>query len=539
MSELKNKVFEYEQNSYKGESKLMGNYGWVQNTSNLSTVRDTVELIPEHGCTHNELMKNIFKFRKDEGSIRKKWTWDARCRIKAVCATGMAEIDRENNGYILTELGKELKQAKKSEQLYKGKRILTENEINIFRKGILTNPPVIRVLTLLNEHKKKKQLPLSKYDVGSMLGFAGDIGFTHYEAEYVVKLGKKFNNLEGDSDKWARTIISWLIQVQWVVKSDNIEIFKQKLIRYTTTYEVDRVLHYSAKSAIKYVPEEMLCSDHHPFASIIQHRRMAILKKLEKAKIINISELVDFLKSQDIDTDEETLAFDILNLKQAGFSISQERSSYILLDKLKLSEYKAIPQGSSGSVEGIEKEIERMVTKYADSLPSKLVDNLIRYANDGKTTSAALFEMSIDKFFTIMGYETTCFGQGHGRVADVIAKYKAVSYPKSYAIIIDAKAYKKYNFPAGDLRKMKEYIKFHGPELLTQDRIPNHSFAFVSMDFTNPEEKLKEIEQETVVSGTAIKVNSLLELGSRVVKNQCKIEDLYSMFTNNQLFEIA
>lgn len=36
-------------NSYKKPSRLMNNYGWVQNTSNLSTVRDTVELVPIGG----------------------------------------------------------------------------------------------------------------------------------------------------------------------------------------------------------------------------------------------------------------------------------------------------------------------------------------------------------------------------------------------------------------------------------------------------------------------------------------------------------
>ena len=38
---------------YEGEGKLLTNYGWVQNTSNLSTVRDTVELVSEDGMNHN------------------------------------------------------------------------------------------------------------------------------------------------------------------------------------------------------------------------------------------------------------------------------------------------------------------------------------------------------------------------------------------------------------------------------------------------------------------------------------------------------
>lgn len=68
---------------YTGKSQLMDNYGWVQNTSNLSTIRDTVDLIPSEGVDHNSLMRSIYSFRKERGDLRSKWTWDARCRIKA------------------------------------------------------------------------------------------------------------------------------------------------------------------------------------------------------------------------------------------------------------------------------------------------------------------------------------------------------------------------------------------------------------------------------------------------------------------------
>ena len=49
---------------YSGKEKLMPNYGWVQNTSKLSTVRDVVELVPEGGVSHNSLMWAIYEQRK-------------------------------------------------------------------------------------------------------------------------------------------------------------------------------------------------------------------------------------------------------------------------------------------------------------------------------------------------------------------------------------------------------------------------------------------------------------------------------------------
>lgn len=524
--------------AYSGVGKLMANYGWVQNTSNLSTVRDTVELVSKDGMNHNALMQAIFEHRTELGNIKKKWTWDARCRIKAICACGLVELDRDLQGYRLTPLGQELCDSPKSSVLYRGKRTLCDEEKVIFRKGLLTSPPVIRVLNILNESRKNGNGSMSKYDVGSKLGFVGDIGFSHFESEFVARSGKSFNDAEGDADKWARTILSWLSQVDWVVKSESADILGKSLPLYTTVYEVDRVLQYAARSTVKYVPQEMLCSDHHPFADVVQQRRVAILKVLSKKPFMAITDLLNAVIGLGIDTDEETLAFDILNLRQAGIQISKERSFYRLTDKIKLDvipEQKPIT--AQQKVNGIEKQIEHYVMVYEDSLPSRLVDNLIRYGYDG-TNSAALFEMTVEKLFSFMGYEAQCLGQGHGRVADVIAKYRDAFYAKSYGLIIDTKAYEKYNFPAGDVRKMKEYIALHGAELM-QDMIPHHAFAFISMAFTPPDEHLSEIAKDTAVNGTAINVFTLMELGSKVSKQEVSIADIYSSFTTNKLFVCA
>lgn len=82
---------------------------------------------------------------------------------------------------------------------------------------------------------------------------------------------------------------------------------------------------------------------------------------------------------------------------------------------------------------------------------------------------------------------------------------------------------------------MKEYIGLHGGELL-QDRIPHHAFAFISMAFTSPDEKLEEIANDTAVSGTAIDVYTLLELSSKVSQQQVSISGIYSDFTTNRQF---
>lgn len=521
---------------YSGLGRLMPNYGWVQNTSNLSTIRDTVELVPVEGINHNALMKAIYEYRSSRGEIRKKWSWDARCRIKAICACGLVELDRNLRGYRLTDLGMDLRNSTKSSNYSRNIRLLSDDEKEIFRKGLLTNPPVVRVLSILNENRRSGQGPMTKYDVGSKLGFVGDIGFTHFEAEYVVRSGKSFNDAEGDADKWARTIISWLCQVDWVVKDGNKRILGKTIPVFTTTNEVDRVLQYSARSAIKYIPQEMLCSDHHPFASIVKQRRVAILKILKNKGVFLIEDLVNEMKKQGIEIDKETIEFDILNLNQAGIQIMKVGSNYRLVDSIKIDEIAdRVSIGERQNINEVEKQIEHLVTIYEDSLPPRLVDNLIRYGSDGRNSST-LFEVTVEKLFSFMGYESKCLGQGHGRVADVIVEYHDPLYPKSYGFIIDSKAYSQYSFPADDVRKMKEYINTHGLELL-HDAIPRHAFAFVSMSFTSPDEHLEEIARDTAVQGTAIDVFSLLELASKVAKKEVSIADLFSRFTTNRIFK--
>ena len=169
------------------KDRLLPNYGWVQNTSRLSTVRDVVEMVPEDGIGHKALMRTIHEHRQKMDSLKGQWEWDARCRIKAICACGMAELDRDMQGYQLTELGRALRAAPKSSE---GGNVLSPEEQEIFQKGLLTNPPVIRTLQLLNESRKNGGGPMSKYDIGGRLGFVGDIGFTHYEVEYVIQIGR-------------------------------------------------------------------------------------------------------------------------------------------------------------------------------------------------------------------------------------------------------------------------------------------------------------------------------------------------------------
>lgn len=517
-------------------SKLMPNYGWVQNTSNLSTIRDTVDLVPEHGIRHEDLLIAINKYRQASGRLPKLWSWDARCRIKAIHATGLVKLNRNIQGYELTAIGRQLKSCLKSKKTKRGFRVLSDQEVSIFKKGLLTNPPVIRVLRLLFEDYRGKNEGLSKYDIGMQLGFVGDIGFTHIDPQWIASQGYSFNNKEGDADKWARTILSWLLQVGWAKEKGYRQISGKKLTLYTVDDSVERVLRYDMKSITRNVPSEMLCSNHHPFPKLIQKRRTLIIKSL-LADALSLEQLTKKLISAGIEADNTVCEFEIINLRNAGFTITKDGGYYKLTDKIKL-DIPVIPDSRKENITGIEKLIENLVVKYENTIPSKLVDHLIRFGYDGGKSTE--FESNVSEFFNFLGYETKYFGQGHGRVTDVLVKYKDQSaYANSYGIILDAKATSgTYAFHANDKRKMIEYIRTHGPQLLSEN-IPNHAFSFISSQFVEDvRPHLEEIKAITNISGCAIPIIILLEMGNKIIRQEFRINGLYKKFITNNVLAI-
>lgn len=517
---------------------LLPNYGWVQNTSNLSTIRETIDLVPENGISHLNLRENIREFRVEHGGLPNRWTWDARCRIKAIHATGLVTLNRHIEGYQLTELGRRLKEAPRSDQEFRGMRILSDEEKEIFKEGILTNPPVIRVLKLLYNDYREGGYGLTKYDIGGQLGFAGDIGFTHHDPHWVVRNGFSFNNKEGDSDKWARTIARWLEQVDWVEKGERIEIEGKGIYPYRIKLgnieEVDRVIRYNIDSVTKNVPAEMLCSQHHPFPRLIKKRRSLVLRILSEKAAVTEQNVVEYVRENGVNIDRELVQFEIINLRQSGFRISEDGGYFKLIDTINLD---------APDIEEIEEErdaverlIEQYVVKCANTIPPLFVDGLIRYGNDGDKHSS--FEEKVSEYFRFLGYSVEEYGQGAGATADCLVKYiDDDNYARSYGVIIDAKAASGvYNIPTRDRRSMKEYIRRHGPEL-AGDNIIRHAFLFVcSTIIDNPNNNLQEISNDTGVNGTAIEVLDLLDLGSKIRAGDYSVDKIYNLYTTNSKF---
>jgi len=322
------------------------------------------------------------------------------------------------------------------------------------------------------------------------------------------------------------------------VKADEgADILGMTLTLYKATPLAENVLRYYSRSIKKYVPSEMLCSNHHSFPTLVQKRRVLLLQSLQSGAK-TLSELVSRLQNHGLDVDDQTIRFEIISLKQAGFRIANEGNIYKLEDKVELDINPSLLENTVEEESDIEKQIERIVTRYEATLPPRLVDNLMRYGYDG--IYGKEFESAVSRYFKFLGYKTTYLGQGHGRVPDVIARYiDDTVYARSYGIIIDAKATsERYTFAANDVRKMKEYILNIGGELM-KEMIARHAFAFISSEFVdNVKKPLEEIATETGINGTAIRVEDLLELGNGVSQGKMNISSLYNYYTNNDRFDI-
>lgn len=142
-------------------------------------------------------------------TIKKPYTddWTAEGFLRWAISCGLLEYVKADDKCKITSLGKELADAPAN----------SPAETEVLTKALLSYPPVIRILSLL-----KKQDEQTKFELGSKLGFKGELGFTSmpqdaYLCDYCEATpGEKTHvrsNEEGDSDKYARGIASWCMQM--------------------------------------------------------------------------------------------------------------------------------------------------------------------------------------------------------------------------------------------------------------------------------------------------------------------------------------
>lgn len=263
-------------------------YGWVQNPSNLNTLKSVVQifdattshyarlredlvprLIPLHEVRTALIAKlhadvTSFSYSELVGSSRnakgqaatsrksavadgliqvtirpqsysttgKEWTdnWTADGYLRWALSLGLVKHDRTTDKCLITELGKGFARSS----------LLPETDA-ILIKAMLAYPPAVRILDLLAQEKD----PVNKFYLGERLGFKGEKGFTSYPEQEMEKWlseattreeqRKIRSDIEGTADKYARMIAAWLGKFGFV--STNKQTVKTK-IGYTSSFQL-------------------------------------------------------------------------------------------------------------------------------------------------------------------------------------------------------------------------------------------------------------------------------------------------------------
>lgn len=482
--------------------------------------------------------------KKGKQTIKKPYTddWTAECFLRWAVSTGILEYNEKEDTCQITRLGRTL---------------VTSNERNekeVQKKALMHYPPVQRVLQILKEEKD-----CTKFEIGSKLGFVGEKGFTSIPLGYFMALmadspedekGRIRNNVEGDSDKYARMIAGWLCKVGWVKmeKKEKVAIYggttyQGTLSVYNITPIGEKALKdargNSSKSRIeKIVPFQMLATKV-PDVEYVRTRRGYIIQCLKKPKTID--EIQKDLKNHDFFENQETIKDDIRGLENIGLFIELNQSG-----RYKIKE----------KIVGLQIPTKKLNKADITELKDKILANLreldhrylilvdLAYSDTDKqqkSVDAREFEIKTAELFT---QELSFKGE---RLGDA-DKPDVVVWKKEKGIIIDNKSYKDgFSIGRSNEDEMSRYIdqaKRQRPKhpqnewwkIFKDNAVTNLYFLFVTSFLKNDFKKnLDSLAVRQEIGGGAISVESLLYMAEKIKRGNMEEENVFDLISNDEI----
>lgn len=477
-------------------------------------------------------------------NIKKPYTddWTADGYLRWAISTGLVFYSKGNDSCCITNLGRKLVHSQDG----------SDEEKEYFSIALLSYPPVVRILDIMQDRRK-----YTKFELGEKLGFKGEMGFTSIEqdlfvAEYCQETNPKNkrairSNLEGDSDKYARTITNWLCQLGWIENTKKVvgenfyeESYSMELPAYRITIQGIRALKKS-KGNSKYsgIPKivmyEMLATKT-PNANYIRKRRALIIESINK-KAKNLYQIKQYLEKYGVNESISTIKDDIDGLVNIGITVTNIENSYRIPDNIINLE---IPE---------EREIKDEVTILKGRVRDKLeVLNhkyliLIDLAYDSsfrKNFYAREFEIQTAELFV---NELNFKGKrlGDSNKPDII-----ISYEKN-GTIIDNKSYKDgFNLDSHCADEMNRYIEqnqLRNPGEPSNEwwknfdpEVTNFTFLFITSYLKgNFKNNLEYLSNRRNISGAVINVENLLYLAEDIKKGKISYEEFFSLFNNNEI----
>ena len=457
--------------------------------------------------------------------------WPADNFVRWAHCLGFISYDYADDTFAITEFGRTLTRG------YTDGGELNDYEKRILTDALLSYPPAIRILSLLNAENAH----LTKFEIGRQLGFIGEGGFGSMPQNVLVRSlvgiesarekNEMKNNWEGASDKYARMIAVWL---------EKLGLVREVAKRVTTTVggeeyadsigqafmitaqgmtALNRALGRSRHPRIaKNVCFEMLATKGSDREYLRARRAFTIKFLSESRRGVTAENVVDYLASQEISATKEAVEDDMQGFINIGLSIDNNNGSFVLRDLLNDFVIPIRTGLSRSETENLKDELRVTMTNIPHDYLS-----LLDLAYD--STQNRLFEMKTLQLLTEeCGYSGTHLGGG--RKPDGIIYTSALA--ENYGVIIDTKAYSGgYNLPISQADEMQRYVQENQRRDIHEnpnkwwenfdEDVVQFYFMFVSGHFRGQYQvQIDRIAHITNTKGAAVKIKELLVIANGI-----------------------
>lgn len=470
--------------------------------------------------------------------------WPADSFLRWGVSVGLLEYDRKSDECSLSELGEQYAHSEDG----------SNEEEEVLKRAFLSYPPVCRIMLLLESNK-----PLTKFEIGGKLGFIGEAGFTSIPQHLILQglaemndakeRNKLLSDTEGTSDKYARTIRSWLKQLGWVTQVDKtvttILCGKEYSDKITQSYQITlkglRIIkHIKGISKFAKFPKRVMWDMLATKAAdrdYLRNRRTHLLNALQ-SDFRSLAYLQKYLAVRGISESESTIADDIGSFDNIGLSVATRQDQYKVTDTI-------VGLGIPDQVQNIAKSDFSIIK---DNVRRKL-----QYVNHKYLLLIDLgFDSDSNRDYEIQTAEllTTELAFKGARLGDTRKPDVCVYYGKS-GLIIDNKAYSKgYSLPMSQADEMVRYIEENKARQTSinpnqwwkifEDTVSNFNYAFVSGEFIGGfKDRLNNIYGRTGVSGGAINTINLLLLAEELKSGRMSYATCFSCFDKNDEVQIS
>lgn len=471
--------------------------------------------------------------------------WPADSFLRWAISIGMLKYNREDDTCSITELG----------YSYATSADGSEQESETLTQALLSYPPVCRILNILGSGEA-----MTKFDLGSQLGFIGEAGFTSIPQHLILQglkgatsteeRNKLLSDTEGTSDKYIRTICAWLKGMGWVNQVAKTVSANINGIEYTDTIPQSYQLTLKGKKIAKHttggskfkridklVMWDMLATK--PSDRNYLRTRRAYLIKYLTTSYRTLEEIRTHFATKGLEEDVGTILDDIAGLVNIGLNVSQNGDKYKIMDTVIGLE---IPNTDKNTLE------KSNLTSLKDEIRKQLVHINHKYL----VLIDLGFDGDADRVYEIETADllTAELDFKGGRLGDSRKPDVCVYYDKN-GLIIDNKAYGKgYSLPIKQADEMLRYLeenqkrdkKLNPNEWwkIFDDRVTEFNFAFVSGEFTGKfKDRLQNICQRSRVKGAAINSVNLLLLAEEIKSGRLNYVDAFGKFNCNEEITIT